>query len=87
MTVTEEGSLGVLVLRVRTVTWKPASRSWLRMAGPRLPVACVRCGGQSSLGDITAVISGRARWYICIKLFAYPSQSDFGDATHLVGDI
>ena len=57
------------------------------MAGPRLPVACVRCGGQSSLGDITAVISGRARWYICIKLFSYPSQSDFGDATHLVGDI
>ena len=58
------------------------------MAGPRLPVACVRSGGQSSLGDITGEISGRARWFICIyiNLFSYPSQSDFGDATHLVGD-
>ena len=38
-TVTEGGKVWVLLLRVRTVTVKPAARSLWRIAGPRFPVA------------------------------------------------
>ena len=41
-TVTVEGKVCVLLLRVRTVMVKPAARSSARIAGPRFPVACDR---------------------------------------------
>ena len=52
----------LLPVRLRMRTWKLASRSSLRIAGPRLPVAPARA--TVSLEDMMRVVSGW-RIYLC----------------------
>ena len=51
------------------MTLKPAARSWFRIEGPRLPVACARL----------------KLLLIQNEKLTYSSQSDFTDDAHFIG--
>ena len=85
LTVTDGGKLWELLSRVRTVTWKPASRRWVRIVGPRLPVAYVKSESQCLYKGIVG--ERRVQLKGLLKYFgSYPCQCDFGDSTHIVGN-